>query len=114
VGFDIYFEDIIPIASGKSFPNLIYLELNEDPEKAIEYLNKSPLKQSLKILNLSISHLESLENIDLSESSILNRLHTLNVSHNGLRSRMVDELSKLKCRIIGHSQDLEFYDICIE
>lgn len=37
VGFDIYFEDIIPIASGKSFPNLIYLELNEDPEKAIKY-----------------------------------------------------------------------------
>lgn len=112
VGFDIYFEDIIPIVSGKSFPNLIYLELNEDPDKAIEYLNKSPLKQSLKILNLSISNLESLENIDLSESSILNRLHTLNLSHNRLSPNMVNELSKLKCRVIADGQN--YYDICIE
>ncbi len=46
------------------------------------------------------------------ESSTLNRLHILNISHNGLRSSMVDELSKLKCQVIANEQD--YYDICIE
>ena len=46
------------------------------------------------------------------ESSTLNRLHILNISHNGLRSSIVDELSKLKCRVIANNQ--YYYDICIE
>ncbi|MGB3640873.1 MAG: hypothetical protein WBA39_25355 [Rivularia sp. (in: cyanobacteria)] len=46
------------------------------------------------------------------ESSTLNPLNTLKISHNRLRSSMVDELSKLKCRVIANEQD--YYDICIE
>ena len=112
--WDIKSNDIIPIVLGKRFPNLIYLGISGDADTVLENLNKSPLKENLKILNLSYGHLKSLENFDLSEYSILYRLHTLNVSHNGLRSRMVDELSKLKCRVIADYQDLSLYDICIE
>ncbi|MCJ8281271.1 MAG: hypothetical protein MJK14_15680 [Rivularia sp. ALOHA_DT_140] len=114
LAWDIKSDDIIPIVLGQLFPNLIYLGITGHADTVLEYLNKSPLKESLKILNLSYGHLKSLENIDLSESSIFNRLHVLNVSHNGLRSRMLDELSKLKCRVIDDYQDLELYDICIE
>ncbi|MEO0839698.1 MAG: hypothetical protein AAF063_12445 [Cyanobacteria bacterium J06643_5] len=107
--------DIIPIVLGKLSPNLIYLGIKWHADTVLEYLNKSPLKESLKILNLSYGHLKSLDNFDLSESSILNRLHTLNVSHNGLRSRMLDELSKLKCRVIDDCQEyIDFFDMCIE
>ena len=68
--------------------------------------------ETLKILNLSNGFLRNLENVDLSESSVLNRLHTLNISHNRLSRTMVDELSKLKCRVIADDQD--FFDMCIE
>ena len=114
LGFDTKSDDILPIILGKRFPKLIYLGIKWHADTVLEYLNKSPLKENLKILNLSYGHLKSLENFDLSEYSILYRLHTLNVSHNGLRSRMVDELSKLKCRVIADYQDLSLYDICIE
>jgi hypothetical protein len=114
LAWDIKSDDIIPIVLGKLFPNLIYLGIKGYADTVLEYLNKSPLKESLKILNLSYGHLRSLENVDLSKSSILNRLHILNVSHNALRSRMVDKLSKLKCRVIADYQDLSSYDICIE
>lgn len=112
--WDIESDDIIPIVLGKRFPNLIYLGINRYADTILEYLNQSPLMNSLKILNLSQAGLRSLENVDLSETSILNRLHILNVSHNALRSRMVDKLSKLKCRVIADYQDLSSYDICIE
>lgn len=114
LGFEIKSDDIIPIVLGKLSPNLIYLGINGDADTVLEYLDKSPLKESLKILNLSYGHLKSLENFDLSESSMLNRLHTLNVSHNGLRSRMVDELSKLKCQVIDYYQEISVFDMCIE
>ena len=110
--WDIKSNDIIPIVLGKRFPNLIYLGISGDADTVLENLNKSSLKESLKILNLSNGFLKSLDNIDLSESSVLNRLHTLNLYRNGLRSRMVDELSKLKCLVIADEQD--YYDICIE
>ncbi|MGB3651941.1 MAG: hypothetical protein WBA41_12125 [Rivularia sp. (in: cyanobacteria)] len=111
---NLAFKDIIPIVLGKQFPHLIYLGINNYIEKVVEYLNQSPLMESLKILDLSEAGLTSLENIDLSESSILNRLNTLNVSRNGLRSSMVYKLSKLKCRVITDYQDLGLYDVCIE
>ncbi len=114
IDFNIDFEDIISIVLGKPFSNLIYLGINRYGDLILEYLNQSPLMESLKILDLSEARLTSLENIDLSESSILNRLNTLNVSRNGLRSSMIDQLSKLKCRVITDYQDLGLYDVCIE
>ena len=112
--WDIESDDIIPIVLGKLSPNLIYLGIKGHADTVLEYLNQSPLKENLKILNLSYGHLKSLDNIDLSESSILNRLHTLNVSHNELRSRMLDELSNLKCRVIDYYQEISVFDMCIE
>ncbi|BAY83106.1 GUN4 domain protein [Calothrix parasitica NIES-267] len=105
LGFYICFEDIEDIMSillGEQFPNLIYLGIDGYADKIIGSLNQSPLMESLRILDLSHAGLKSLENIDLSESSILNRLHTLNLYKNRLSSSMIDELSKLKCQVITH------------
>ncbi|MEM9925841.1 MAG: hypothetical protein AAF915_19170 [Cyanobacteria bacterium P01_D01_bin.50] len=114
--YDVHFDDMIPIISGQSFPNLTYLGIinGQVAEEIIQYLNKSPLMKSLKILNLPAGGLTTLEKIDLSESSILNRLHTLNLSENSLRSWMIDKLSNLKCRVIADEQRYDVYDVCIE
>ncbi|MDJ0733179.1 MAG: hypothetical protein QNJ47_03685 [Nostocaceae cyanobacterium] len=99
-------DSLMPIISGKSFPNLVYLGIinGGDSEEIIQYITKSPLIENLKVLNLSGGNLHNIENLDLRELSPLNRLHTLNLSENSLRTSMIEQLSKLKCRLIAESQ----------
>ncbi len=102
--------------SGKSFPNLLYLGIinSYDTNNILKFLIESPLIDNLKVLNLSQGSLSTQEDIDLLKSPKINQLYTLNISENCFRAHMIEQLSHLKCQVIGDSQDYYLYDSLCE
>lgn len=98
--------NLLPIITGKAFPNLKYLGLRScNYTNAIaELIVHSPLLDNLVVLDLSMGNLTD-EGADfLLDCPRVNHLHTLNVSMNILSSEVVRELSNLKCKVITEMQ----------
>lgn len=101
------------IISGQSFPHLKYLGLRSSDYSDViaKSIVKSPLMDSLKVLNLSTGTLTSKGANFLLNCSATNNLHTLDVSNNLLPVSMIQQLSQLKCQVIAEPQieDAEDY-----
>ncbi len=98
--------NLLPIITGKAFPNLKYLGLRScNYSNAIaELIVHSPLLDNLVVLDLSMGNLTD-EGADFFlDCPNINQLHTLDVSMNILSSEVVKELSNLKCRVITEMQ----------
>ncbi len=91
----------------KSFPNLLYLGIihSYETNQIIQALIKSPIIDTLKVLNLSGGDLSTLEDIDLLiKSPKINQLYTLNISKNCFKGNMVEQLNNLRCQVIADPQ----------
>ena len=104
-------ESLAPIISGKSCPNLLYLGLigSVNTNAIARAVTQSPIIERLKVLNLANGTLSNAGVTALLECSAVNRLHTLNVSGNGLRTDRIARLFRLNCQVITDSQYHERY-----
>ena len=98
--------NLAPIISGEVFPHLKYLGLRSSncSDVIAESIVKSPLMNSLRVLDLSMGTLKNKGANVLLNCSAINNLHTLNVSRNLLSTSMIQQLSQLKCRVIAEPQ----------
>lgn len=102
---DNYVRGAASILTGQLFPNLYYLGLPsfEGTDKIMEAIAQSPTR-SLAMFDLHLGELTDEGAEILINSSIINHLHTLNVSGNYLSERMTRRLSKLNCQVIVQPQ----------
>lgn len=101
---------LMSISENNWFPNLKYLGLCscEGVDTLVDFLEKFPVIQRLKILNLSYGSLTDKGAELLLNCPAIDRLHTINISMNILSSEMLNKLSqKLRCNIILQPQDRE-------
>jgi hypothetical protein len=101
-GGDSNVEDLMPIISGESFPNLKYLGLRncEYTDDIAIALAQFPPRPKLIELDLSIGTLSSLGANALLNSEILNSLTTLNISQSGSTRNLPSPFAKLNCSVI--------------
>ena len=105
-------ESLIPILSGESCPNLLYLGLigSNNTNAIVTAIAKSAIIKRLKVLDLGSGNLSNAGVITLLNCPAVNNLHTLNVSENRLEPDMIEQLSQLKCQVIADSQFRDRYN----
>ncbi|MEH2327418.1 MAG: hypothetical protein V7K32_28450 [Nostoc sp.] len=101
---NINIDSLAPMLSGDSFPKLIYLAVRKcgNMSEVAHAIVNSPIMENLKVLELTDGNIGN--GSALLNSPVINRLHTLNVSGNRLSKNIIEQLSKLKCRVIADSQ----------
>jgi hypothetical protein len=105
-------DSLLSILSGGSSPNLTYLGLrsSEYADEIAFYVTESLIIESLKVLDLSMGNLTDKGVEFLLNSSAVDKLHTLNISHNCISSAMIEKISQLNCQVIAEPQgDIEPY-----
>lgn len=98
--------NLMPIISGKAFPELKYLGLRSSnySNDIAEAIVRSPLLERLIVLDLSMGTLTNKGAEILLNCPAIERLHTLNVARNLLPLGIVEQLSQLKCRVVAEPQ----------
>ncbi|MDY6900946.1 MAG: HEAT repeat domain-containing protein, partial [Cyanobacteriota bacterium] len=113
-GGDCKVADVQPIIESLVFPNLDYLGLrnSEFADEIAEAIVKSPLIETISVIDLSLGHLSDKGAEFLLNCSGINELDILNVSEALLSEEMVSKLSKLDCRLFADKQgtDYDHYD----
>ncbi|WP_375507072.1 hypothetical protein [uncultured Nostoc sp.] len=106
---NINIDDLAPVLSGESFPNLVYLAVRKcgNMSEVAQAIVNSPIMENLKILELTDGNISNAG--VLLNSPAINRLHTLDVSGNRLHKNTIEQLSTLKCRVIADSQFSDRY-----
>jgi hypothetical protein len=107
-------DSLTRVLSGQSCPNLMYLGLigSENTDAIVKAVSESVIIERIKVLDLSSGTLSNAGAITLLNCPAVNRLHTLNVSENRLSTNMIQQLSKLNCRVIAESQsDDRYYSV---
>ncbi|MEH2441518.1 HEAT repeat domain-containing protein [Nostoc sp.] len=106
---NINIDNLAPVLSGESFPNLVYLAVRKcgNMSEVAQAIVNSPIMENLKILELTDGNISN--GGVLLNSPAINRLHTLDVSGNRLHKNTIEQLSTLKCRVIADSQFSDRY-----
>ncbi|PHM09509.1 hypothetical protein [Nostoc sp. 'Peltigera malacea cyanobiont' DB3992] len=106
---NINIDNLAPVLSGESFPNLVYLAVRKcgNMSEVAQAIVNSPIMENLKVLELTDGNISN--GGALLNSPAINRLHTLDVSGNRLHKNTIEQLSSLKCRVIADSQFSDRY-----
>ncbi|MGB6299949.1 MAG: STM4015 family protein [Rivularia sp. (in: cyanobacteria)] len=99
-------ENIKPIIEDLIFPDLNYLGLRNSQfaDDIAEAVVNSPLIETISVLDLSLGNLSDKGAEYLLNCAAVNELDILNVSEACLSQVMIDELSKLDCRLLAEKQ----------
>lgn len=111
-GGDCTVVDVKPILEDVVFPNLNYLGLRNSQfsNDIAEAVVKSPLIESISVLDLSLGHLTDKGAEFLLNCSAVNELDILNLSEDCLSEEMVNELSALNCQLLAENQSKDYED----
>ncbi|MGB3640204.1 MAG: HEAT repeat domain-containing protein, partial [Rivularia sp. (in: cyanobacteria)] len=106
-GGDCTVEDIKPILGDLIFPDLNYLGLRNSQfaDDIAEAVIKSPLIETISVLDLSLGHLTDKGAEILLNCAAVNELDILNVSECCLSDEIVDDLSTLNCQLLAEKQN---------
>ena len=109
-GGDCSVENVKPILEDLIFPDLTYLGLrnSEFSDEIAEAVVKSPLIETISVLDLSLGNLSDTGAEFLLNCAAVNELDILNVSDNYLSEGMVGKLSALDCKLLDGSQDKDY------
>ena len=106
-------DNIKPIVDDLIFPNLNYLGLcnSEFSDDIAEAVVKSPLIETISVLDLSLGTLSDKGGELLLNCAAVNELDIVNLSDNYLSEEMVGKLSALDCQLLGnHQEEIEYED----
>ncbi|AFY57542.1 hypothetical protein Riv7116_5145 [Rivularia sp. PCC 7116] len=108
-GGDCRIVDVKPILEDLIFADLNYLGLrnSEFADDIAEAVVKSPLIETISVLDLSLGNLSDKGAEYLLNCAAVNELDILNVSEARLSDEMVGKLSKLDCRLLAEKQDAD-------
>jgi len=112
-GGDCAVENVKPIVNDLIFPNLNYLGLcnSEFSDYIAEAVVKSPLLETISVLDLSLGTLSDKGGEFLLHCAAVNELDIVNLSENYLSEEMVGKLSALDCQVFTNDQEKpEYYD----
>ncbi|MEL7245397.1 MAG: STM4015 family protein [Cyanobacteria bacterium J06573_2] len=112
-GGDCLIENVKPIINDLIFPNLNYLGLcnSELSDEIGEAIVKSPLLETISVLDLSLGNLTDKGGEFLVNCAAINELDILNVTDNYLSKEMVSKFSKLDSQVFAnHQEEAEYYD----
>ncbi|GET41650.1 STM4015 family protein [Microseira wollei] len=108
-GGDSSIEDLMPILSNQSFPNLTYLGLrnSEYADEIAKALVNAPVLEQIIVLDLSMGTLTDEGALALLNCPAINQLDLLNVSENYLSDEMIQRLSELDVEVRANNQKQE-------
>ena len=108
-GGDCTVVDVKPILEDVVFPNLNYLGLRNSQftNEIAEGVVKSPLIESISVLDLSLGNLTDKGAKFLLNCPGVNELDILNLSEDCLSEEIVNELSALNCQLLAENQNKE-------
>lgn len=112
-GGDCLIENVKPIINDLIFPNLNYLGLcnSEFSDDIAEAIVKSPLLETISVLDLSLGNLTDKGTEYLVNCAAVNDIDILILTDNYLSKEMVIKLSKLDCQVFANYQEeAEYYD----
>ncbi|MGB3640202.1 MAG: HEAT repeat domain-containing protein [Rivularia sp. (in: cyanobacteria)] len=108
-GGDFSVVDGKPILEDLIFPYLNYLGLrnSEFTDDIAEVVVKSPLIETISVLDLSLGNLTDAGGEYLLNCPAVNELDILNVSEARLSEEMISKLSSLNCQLLAEEQDTD-------
>ena len=112
-GGDCSVINIKPILDDLVFPNLNYLGLcnSEFSDDIAEAIVKSPLLETISVLDLSLGTLTDKGGEILVNCAAINQIDILNLADNYLSQELVSKLSPLDCQLLANYQEeAEYYD----
>ncbi|MEM9925840.1 MAG: STM4015 family protein [Cyanobacteria bacterium P01_D01_bin.50] len=112
-GGDCAVENVKPIVDDLIFPNLNYLGLcnSEFSDEIAEAVVKSPLIETISVLDLSLGTLTDKGGEFLLNCAAVNELDIVNLTDNHLSEEMVGKLSALDCQLFtNHQEEIEYED----
>ena len=112
-GGDCSVINIKPILDDLVFPNLNYLGLcnSEFSDEIAEAIVKSPLLETISVLDLSLGTLTDKGGEILVNCAAINKIDILNLADNYLSQEIVSKLSPLDCQLLANYQEeAEYYD----
>ena len=106
-GGDCLVVDGKPILEDLVFPDLNYLGLRNSKftDEIAEAVVKSPLIETIRLLDLSLGNLTDKGAEYLLNCPAINELDILNVSEDRLSEEMIRKLSTLNCQLLAEEQD---------
>ncbi|KAF3884874.1 MULTISPECIES: STM4015 family protein [Nostocales] len=111
-GGDCWVENLSPILDDLVFPNLTYLGLRNSQfsDEMVHAIVRSPLMNSISVLDLSMGTLSDEGAEVLLNSPVVNELDILNVSENFLSDETIERLSQIEVQAIANKQKEEDED----